>query len=282
VSLVSGNEMMKIAEEHGYAIASFDCYNMESTQGIIMAAEEVGAPVILQTGTQSLRWMGYEYAAAILITAAKAAKVPVCVHFDHGPEVSEFEEVKRCIDLGYTSVMIDGSLLPYEENIKLVRKVVEYAHARGVAVESLIGQISRKAKIDHTELETLMTDPEAAADFVQQTNIDYLAVSVGSVHGFYQGDTSFDFERLKKIKELTNVPLVLHGGTGIAEEDLKQFMKLGIRKLNIGHGIRKAFLDSVHKELQTNPDEIDPRKPLDAARLNVKEYSKQIMRMLMG
>lgn len=282
MSLISGKEIITIAEEHGFAIPSFDCYNMESIQGIIMAAEETEAPVILQTCVQSMRWMGCEYAAANLITAAKLAKVPVCVHFDHGPEVSDFEEIKRCIDNGYTSVMVDGSLLPYEENIELVKKVVEYAHTQGVAVESLIGQISRKAKLDHAELESLMTDPEAAADFVQKTNIDYLAVSVGSVHGFYQGVLSFDFARLKKIKELTNIPLVLHGGTGIPDEDLKRFMQLGVRKINIGHGIRKAFLDSIKKELQNKADEIDPRKPLDAARLSVKEYSKQVMRVLMG
>lgn len=280
MSLVSGTEIIKIAEDNDYAIGGFDCYNMESAQSIIMAANEMNTPVFLQVCVESMKWMGFEYAIANLITAAKQASVPIAVHFDHGPEVSKFNQIKECIDYGFTSVMVDGSKLPYNENVNLTNSVVKYAHNKNVAVEGEIGKVSREKSSAYEDLKCLMTDPKEAVEFISKTNIDYLAVSVGSVHGFYEGTLKFDYQRLKKIREMTNMPLVLHGGTGIPDEQLKKLVKNGIRKVNIATGIRKAFLDSLRKELNNNPKEVDPRKVLDAARYYVKENVKNYIRIL--
>lgn len=281
MSLVSGKEVIKIAEENNYAIGGFDCYNMESAQGIIMAADEMNVPVFLQVSVYGMKWMGFEYAIANLITAAKQSSVPIAVHFDHGPELSDLNQIKRCIDYGFTSVMVDGSLLSFNENIELTKEIVKYAANKNVGIEGLIGEMSRKKKSTLKELKSLMTDPGEAFEFVSKTNIDYLAVSIGSVHGYYEGVLKFDYDRLKRIREMTNISLVLHGGTEISDDELKKLVKYGIRKVNIGHGVRKAFLDSLRTELNNNSEEIDPRNVLDSARNYVKKYVKHYIKVLM-
>lgn len=273
--LVTGKELLLDAQEKGYAVGAFNINNMEIVQAIIEAAEETNSPVILQASQGGIKYAGIEYIAALGKTAARNAKVPVALHLDHG---TDFDQVMLCIRHGFTSVMIDGSRFPLEENIAYTKKVVEVAKAVGVSVEAELGKIGGTE--DHITVEAkdaTFTDPDEALRFVDETDVDFLAIAVGTAHGVYKGKPELDFARIATIADLLTVPLVLHGSSGVADEDLKQAISLGISKINIDTDIRIAFANGVKNFLKKDPDNIDPRKILGPARAAMKEIVMEKM-----
>ena len=218
--LVTGKEILDDAHKNGYAVGAFNINNMEIIQAIIEAAEETRSPVILQASQGGIKYAGIEYIAVLAKEAAEKATVPVAVHLDHG---TDFDQVMKCIRHGFSSVMVDGSKFPLEENIGVTKKVVEIAHAVDVSVEAELGKIGgTEDHIKVDEKDATMTDPDEAVKFVEETGVDSLAIAVGTAHGVYEGEPELDFDRIKVIKEKLNMPLVLHGSSGVAYEDLEK------------------------------------------------------------
>jgi fructose-bisphosphate aldolase class II len=256
--------MLQKAETGGYAVGAFNCNNMEIVQAIIEAAEAEQAPVILQASQGAIKYAGLDYIMAMARTAAENAAVPVAMHLDHG---TSFDQVMQCIRYGFTSVMIDGSKYPLEENIAITNKVLDVARAVGVSVEAELGKIGgTEDDITVSEKEASMTDPEEAKYFVQQTKVDALAIAIGTAHGQYKGEPKLDFARLQRVRELVSVPIVLHGSSGVPDEAIRKAISLGVRKVNIDTNIREAFAGGIKQFLAANPDEIDPRKILIPAK----------------
>ncbi|MCT4619360.1 MAG: class II fructose-1,6-bisphosphate aldolase [Marinisporobacter sp.] len=275
--LVTGKEILQHAHENGYAVGAFNVNNMEAVQAIIEAAEETKSPVIIQASQGGLKYAGVEYIAGMGKIAAEKASVPVAIHLDHG---TDFKQIMLCIRNGFTSVMIDGSHYPLEENIKKTKQIVEMAHAVGVSVEAELGKIGGvEDDIAVDEKDATYTDPEEAVRFVEETNVDSLAIAVGTAHGPYKGEPKLDFDRIKVIKEKLNMPIVLHGSSGVPEESIKRAVSLGINKINIDTDIRMAFHRAVKEFVQTNPDVYDPRKIVGPARVAMKEIIAEKMRM---
>jgi fructose-bisphosphate aldolase class II len=252
------------AEVGGYAVGAFNCNNMEIVQAIIAAAEAENAPVIMQASQGAIKYAGIDYIVAMAQLAAENTHVPVALHLDHG---TSFEQVVQCIRAGFSSVMIDGSKLPLQENIALTRRVLDVARAVGVSVEAELGKIGgTEDDIAVSEREALFTDPEEAAIFVRETGVDALAIAVGTAHGQYKGIPKLDFPRLEKIKSIVKIPIVLHGSSGVPDDAILLAIRLGVRKVNIDTNIREAFVDASRQVLDANPGEIDPRKVLGPAR----------------
>ncbi|HHY60478.1 MAG TPA: class II fructose-1,6-bisphosphate aldolase [Clostridia bacterium] len=261
---VSLKDLMQAAEAGKYAVGAFNCNNMEIIQAIITAAELEKSPVIVQASQGAIKYAGLAYIVAMTRVAAEAASVPVCLHLDHG---TSFEQVMQCIRQGFSSVMIDGSKLPLEENIELTNRVLAVARAVGVSVEAELGRIGgTEDNVSVSEREAFFTDPEEAKYFVDKTGVDALAVAVGTAHGRYKGVPKLDFPRLQKIRELTGVPLVLHGSSGVPDEAIREAVALGVRKVNIDTNIREAFVKGLREALAKDPEEIDPRKILGPAK----------------
>ncbi len=273
--LVTGREILEHANKNGYAVGAFNVNNMEIVQAIIQAAEETNSPVILQASQGGIKYAGVEYIAALGKVAAEKAKVPVALHLDHG---TDFQQIMLCIRNGFTSVMIDGSRYPLQENIDITKKVVEVAHAVGVSVEAELGKIGgTEDDITVDERDATFTDPAEAKLFVEETGVDSLAIAVGTAHGVYKGEPNIDFDRIKKIKELVGIPLVLHGSSGVPAESIKKAVECGINKINIDTDLRIAFTQAMKAFLKENPDNIDPRKILTPAREAMKEVIKEKM-----
>lgn len=275
--LVSVNELMEKAEKGGYAVGAFNCNNMEIVQAIVDAAEAENAPVIIQASQGAIKYAGLDYIMALVNVAANKAKVPVAMHLDHG---TSFEQVMLCIRHGFTSVMIDGSKLPLKENIALTNKVIDVARAVGVSVEAELGKIGgTEDDIFVHEKEALFTDPQDAKTFVEETKVDSLAIAIGTAHGQYKGTPELDFVRLEKIKNLVNIPIVLHGSSGVPDEAIKQAIALGVRKVNIDTNIREAFVKGVRAVVDADPNEIDPRKVLGNAKKEMTEIIREKIRL---
>lgn len=262
--LVTLNEILQDAEKGGYAVGAFNCNNMEIVQAITAAAEEENAPVIIQASQGAIKYAGLQYIRSLVEIAADNIKTPVVLHLDHG---TNFEQVVRCVRYGFTSIMIDGSKLPLEENIALTNKVSEICRASGLSVEAELGRIGgTEDDISVEDWQASMTDPEEAKYFVESTDIDALAVAIGTAHGQYKGTPQLDFERLEKIRSLVQTPIVLHGSSGVPDEDIKKAVELGVRKINIDTEIRESFVRRSREVMEENPKEIDPRKILGPAR----------------
>ncbi|MCR2044672.1 class II fructose-1,6-bisphosphate aldolase [Anaerosalibacter massiliensis] len=275
--LVTGKEILQDAHKNGYAVGAFNINNMEIIQAIIDAAEETRSPVILQASQGGIKYAGIDYISKLAKVAAEKATVPVAIHLDHG---TDFDQVMLCIRNGFTSVMVDGSRFPLEENIELTKKVVEIAHAVGVSVEAELGKIGgTEDHIKVDEKDATMTDPDEALRFAKETDVDYLAIAVGTAHGVYKGKPELDFDRIKTIKKMTNMPLVLHGSSGVSYDDIEKAVSLGINKINIDTDVRMAFADAIKEFIKENPDEIDPRNILKPARANMSKIVAEKMRV---
>ena len=273
--LVSGKEILQDAHKNNYAVGAFNVNNMEIVQAIVEAAEETNSPVILQASQGGLSYAGVEYIAELGKIAARNAKVPVAIHLDHG---TDFNQVMLCIRHGFSSIMIDGSKFDLEKNIDITNKVIEVSHAVGVSVEAELGKIGgTEDDVTVAEKDATFTDPKEAKEFVDRTNVDSLAIAVGTAHGVYQGEPELDFDRIKAIKEIVNIPLVLHGSSGVPDEAIKQAVSLGINKINIDTDLRIAFSTAIKDFLKENPDEIDPRKLIKPAKDAMKERIKEKM-----
>lgn len=267
--LATGSEVLQAAHKGGYAVGAFNMNNMEILQAIIAAAEEENSPVIIQTSEGAIKYAGLDYISAMVHLAAKKTKVPVVLHLDHG---TTYETIMKCIAGGWSSVMFDGSHYPLEENIAKTAEVVKVAHAVGVSVEAELGRLSgNEDQISVSERDAFFTDPEEAQTFVEQTGVDSLAIAIGTAHGKYKGEPKLDFDRLDVIKKLLNMPIVLHGSSGVPEDSILRAVKLGVNKINIDTDVRQAFTDGVHAAFEKNPDVFDPRKILGPARDAMKQ-----------
>ena len=252
-----------MAEKGGFCIPAFNVYNMESAMGVINAAEEAKAPVILQIYPRLINEDVGFYLSHVLVAAARKASVPVCYHLDHGP--SEIE-VQRALRTGATGIMYDGSVHPFEENIARTKHIVDICSAVGVPVEGELGHIGSV----NDEVMDEFTDPDAAAEFVKETGVCCLAVLIGNAHGHYKKPPHLDIDRVKAIREKAGIPLVLHGGSGIPDEQVKAAIKAGVRKMNIGTDVCCAFadgtLESLNDPKRSIAIDIFMKKPIEAVK----------------
>ena len=253
--LVTSEKMLLDAQKRGYAVGAFNCENMEMVKAIIAAAEELRAPVMLQTTPSTIRYASLDMFAAMVAAEAKRATVPVCLHLDHG---SSFELAVQAINAGYTSVMIDGSKLPFEENIAVSKRVADVAAAVGIPCEAELGKVGGKEDDLVAEADT-NTDPMEAKDFVERTGVTSLAVAIGTAHGFYVGTPVLDKERLSEIRKVVDIPLVLHGASGLTDQDVRDCVARGICKVNFATELRKAFTDACRKVAEEDPKAFDPK-----------------------
>ncbi len=261
--LVTTRQLLLDAQKGGYAIGAFNAENMEMVQAIILAAEEMNAPVIVQTTAGTLKYAPPTCFSGMIGKLAATAKVPVALHLDHGNSYELAEECKR---EGYTSLMIDGSLLPYEDNVALTRRVVEMAGE--LPVEAELGTVGGKE--DGHEAQAQYTDPEQAADFAKRTGITSFAVAIGTAHGIYKGIPKLDLNRLSEIRRDVSIPLVLHGTSGVPFDQVSACIALGICKVNYATELRIAFTEGVKKVMAEKPDDFDPKKYLSGGREAVR------------
>jgi fructose-bisphosphate aldolase class II len=287
------------ARKNGYAIPALNVQNLESLTAVAQAAAEEKSPVIIAISPSVVKYAGLPYISGMAKTAAELAPVPVSIHLDHG---EDFEITQKCVEAGFTSVMIDGSFLKLEENIAVTKKVVEMAHPKGVSVEAELGRLAGVEERSVEEKDAILTDPENAKTFVEETGVDTLAVAIGTSHGAYKfkSEAKLDIERLRLINQKVQVPLVLHGASsvpswliekadkygaqlsnakGIPETEIKKAIGLGIAKVNVDTDLRLAFTGSVREVLTTSPKEFDPRKILGPARETMKQVAKSKMQL---
>jgi len=302
--LVNTTEMFKKAYEGGYAIGAFNVNNMEIVQGITEAAKEVNAPLILQVSSGARKYANHTYLMKLIEAAIIETNLPIAVHLDHG---DSFELCKSCIDGGFTSVMIDGSHLPFEENIALTKKVVEYAHAHGVTVEGELGRLAGvEDDINVSAEDSSYTRPEEVEEFVSRTGVDSLAIAIGTSHGAYKftGEPKLRFDILEEVeRRLPGFPIVLHGASsvipeyvdtinkyggnmpgakGVPEDMLRKAASMAVCKINIDSDLRLAMTATVRKVFAENPSEFDPRKYLGPAREEIKKLVKHKLINVLG
>lgn len=275
MSFVTSKQMLLDAQKGGYAVGAFNAENMEMVKAIIAAAEELRAPVMIQTTSSTIKYGTVSTYAALVGAEAKKATVPVCLHLDHG---SSYDLAVQCVMAGYTSVMIDGSKLPFEENIAISKKVAEMAAAVGIPTEAELGKVGGKE--DDVESDgDVYTDPQEAKEFAERTGISSLAVGIGTAHGFYKGTPVLDVNRLSEIREVVDVPLVLHGASGLTDEQVRECVKRGICKVNFATELRNAYSRAVAAYYAEDPEVIDPKKYGKAAIAAVKELVEARMKV---
>jgi len=304
MALVTSKEMFKKAYEGNYAVGAFNVNNMEIIQGIVDAAKQENSPLILQVSAGARKYANPVYLRKLVEAAIEDSGVDICLHLDHG---DSFEICKQCVDDGFTSVMIDGSKLPFEENIALTKKVVEYAHSKGIVVEAELGKLAGvEDAVKVNTKDATYTDPDQALEFVQRTGVDSLAIAIGTSHGAYKfkGDPSLDFERLETIcKLLPDYPLVLHGSSsvpkefvdlcnkyggaipgaaGVPEKMLRRASQMGVCKINIDTDLRLAMTACIRQIFVESPSEFDPRKYLGPGRTAIKDMVAHKMRDVLG
>ena len=273
MNLVPMTDVLNKANEEGYAVGGFNINNLEFLQGIIRAAEEVNAPLILQTSEGAMSYIGSDYVVGMVEAATKDVDIPVALHLDHG---GSFEKAMECIRLGYSSVMIDGSKYPFEENISLTKKVVESAHSVGVSVEAELGKLGgQEDGVSVDARNATFTKPDEAVEFIEKTGVDALAIAIGTAHGVYEGEPELDFERLEEINERTDIPLVLHGASGVSDDDVTKAVSLGINKVNVNTAFQQAFSGKVRELMDNDPDLYDPRKYCGPGREAIKAKVKE-------
>lgn len=302
--LVTTKEMFKKSMEEHFAIGAFNVNNMEIIQGIVDAAAENKSPVILQASSSAIKYARVGYLMKMVEAAVEETNIPIAIHLDHGPD---FERCKMCIDNGFTSVMIDGSKYSFEENVALTKKVVDYAHERGVVVEAELGQLAGiEDDVNVSEEDAKYTDPDQAKEFVERTGCDSLAIAIGTSHGAYKfkGEARLRMDILKQVKEkIPNTPIVLHGAStvipelvetcnsyggdipgakGVPDEILHEASISGVSKINVDTDLRLAFTGEIRKSLAENPSAFDPRKYLTPAREKITEVVEHKIRDVFG
>ena len=302
--LVTTTEMFKRSMKEHYAIGAFNINNMEFIQAITEAANEAKSPVILQVSSSAIKYAGINYLLKMVEAAVEETDIPIALHLDHGPD---FETCKMCIDAGFTSVMIDGSKYDFEENVALTKKVVDYAHSKGVVVEAELGKLAGiEDDVNVAENDAMYTDPDQAEEFVRRTGCDSLAIAIGTSHGAYKfkGEARLRFDILAKVKEkLPNTPIVLHGASsvipelvemcnkyggdipgakGVPDEILHEASLKGVSKINVDTDLRLAMTAQIRKVFVEEPAAFDPRKYLTPAREEVKNTVSHKMKDVFG
>ena len=273
--LVTSKQMLADAQKGNYAVGAFNAENMEMVKAIIQTAEELKAPVMIQTTPSTIKYGSLETFFGMVSAEAKKATVPVCLHLDHG---SSFELAVQAMQAGYTSVMIDGSHEDFEGNIAVTKKVADVANALGIPVEAELGKVGGKEDDLEADADT-NTDPQEAKEFVERTGITSLAIAIGTAHGFYHGTPVLDKERVSEVKELVSVPLVLHGASGLSEEDVRECVERGMCKVNFATELRAAYTAACKKLLEEKPETFDPKKLGVVGIEAVKEIVKSRMIM---
>ena len=305
MSLVTTKEMFEKAMKEGFAIGAFNVNNMEIIQGIVDAAAENNSPVILQASSSAIKYARINYLMKMVEAAVEEhPNIPIAIHLDHGPD---FETCKKCVDAGFTSVMFDGSKYDFEENIRLTKEVVDYAHAHGVVVEAELGKLAGiEDDVNVATDEARYTDPAQAEEFVRRTGVDSLAIAIGTSHGAYKfkGEAKLRFDILKEIKErIPNTPIVLHGAStvipelvnmcnqyggnipgakGVPDEILHEASISGVSKINVDTDLRLAMTAGIRKVFTEDPSAFDPRKYLTPARDLVKQTVAHKMKDVFG
>lgn len=268
MNIISSKEILLKAREEGYAVPAFNMHNLETMQAILEGAWEKKSPLILAATPGTVKYLGMDYIVALVKVATNQYDIPLALHLDH---CSDLGFLKACIDAGFRSVMIDASLEEYEENIRITKEAVGYAHKFGAAVEAELGTVGGQEE-DRivADREALLTDPAMALDFVKRTGVDSLAVAIGTAHGVYKLEPKLDFPRLKKMKEMLDLPLVLHGASGVSRESLEQAISLGICKVNISTELKIPFANSIREYFKDHPEASDLRQYLAPAKAAVK------------
>ena len=304
MSLVTSKEMFKKSMAEHFAIGAFNVNNMEIIQGIVDAAAEENSPVILQVSSSAIKYARIGYLRKMIEAALEEHDIPIVLHLDHGPD---FETCKMCVDNGFTSVMFDGSKYDFEENVRLTKEVVDYAHSHGVVVEAELGKLAGvEDDVNVAEEDSMYTDPMQAKEFVERTGCDSLAIAIGTSHGAYKfkGEPRLRFDILAKVKELIpNTPIVLHGAStvipelvemcnkyggnipgakGVPDEILHEASKYGVSKINVDTDLRLAMTAQIRKVFAENPSVFDPRKYLGEARNQIKETVQHKIRDVFG
>ncbi len=275
--LVSSTPMLRRAREGGYAVAAFNVHTLEMLQAVAEAATELDAPVIFQTTMGTVNHLGPEYIAAAASVAAAQTHVPVALHLDH---CTDFAMIVRCLRAGYTSIMVDASAHPYADNVKATKRVVEMASAVGINVEAELGKVGGvEDNISVADHEAALADPDECVSFVAETGVPTLAPAIGTAHGLYKGVPNIDFGRIARIASGTDVPLVLHGGSGIPEEQVKRAVALGMAKLNVATELRIAFSNAIKRVFAESPGADDPRTYLKPAKEALREVVKEKIRI---
>ena len=304
--LVTTKKMFEDAYKGGYAVGAFNVNNMEIIQGIVQAGEKLNAPLILQVSKGARAYANHTYLVKLVEAAVETTGLPIALHLDHGPD---FETCKACIDGGFTSVMIDGSHLPYEENVEVTKKVVDYAHAHGVVVEGELGQLAGvEDDVNVSDEDASYTKPEQVYDFVTRTGVDSLAIAIGTSHGAYKfkpgQKPQLRFDILEKVGEiLPEFPIVLHGASsvipefveqinqyggkmesaiGIPEEMLRQAATMAVCKINIDSDLRLAMTAAIRKYMAENPSHFDPRQYLAPARTAIQVMVEHKIETVLG
>lgn len=268
-SIQNTKEMLIKARKEGYAVPAFNIHNLETIQTVVEAAVEMRSPVILAATPGTMDYAGRAYIQAIAEVAAKENDIPIALHLDHHETIGSIE---KSLKLGTKSVMIDGSYKSFKENIAITKQVVNMAHVHGATVEAELGTLVGKEDDLVVEAEdAAYTDPDTVEEFVERTGIDSLAVAIGTGHGVYETDPNLDFERLEKIKSLIDIPIVLHGASGISKEDVQKCIGLGCAKVNVSTELKIPFSTALRDHLIANPDETDPRKYMNPAKAKMKE-----------
>ena len=304
MSLVTTKDMFEKSMKEHFAIGAFNVNNMEIIQGIVDAAAEENSPVILQASSSAIKYARIGFLRKMIEAALEENDIPIALHLDHGPD---FETCKMCIDHGFSSVMIDGSKYDFEENVSLTKKVVEYAHNRGVVVEAELGKLAGiEDEVNVAASDAMFTDPDQAKEFVERTGCDSLAIAIGTSHGAYKfkGEAKLRFDILEKVKEkLPNTPIVLHGAStvipelvelcnkyganipgakGVPDEMLHEASLRGVSKINVDTDLRLAMTGAIRKALIENPEVFDPRKYMQPARELIKETVQHKIRDVFG
>ena len=304
MSLVTTKDMFEKSMKEHFAIGAFNVNNMEIIQGIVDAAAEENSPVILQASSSAIKYARIGFLRKMIEAALEENDIPIALHLDHGPD---FETCKMCIDHGFSSVMIDGSKYDFEENVALTKKVVEYAHNRGVVVEAELGKLAGiEDEVNVAASDAMFTDPDQAKEFVERTGCDSLAIAIGTSHGAYKfkGEAKLRFDILEKVKEkLPNTPIVLHGAStvipelvelcnkyganipgakGVPDEMLHEASLRGVSKINVDTDLRLAMTGAIRKALIENPEVFDPRKYMQPARKLIKETVQHKIRDVFG
>ncbi|MEE0421498.1 MAG: class II fructose-bisphosphate aldolase [Lachnospiraceae bacterium] len=270
---VTSKQMLQDAQKGCYAVGAFNVENMEMVKAVTAAAKELRAPVILQTTPSTVKYGTLYTFRAMVKAEAEKTDIPICLHLDHG---SSFELAAQAVHTGYTSVMIDGSQETFEENIRLTKQVVDFAGACEIPVEGELGKVGGKEDDLEAEADT-NTDPSEAKEFVERTGVDSLAVAIGTAHGLYKSTPKLDIERISLIKEKVSVPLVLHGGTGLGDDVVRECVQRGMCKVNFATELRVAYTNAVKELLASTPELIDPKKLGVAGMEAVKNLVKSKM-----
>ena len=273
--LVTGLEILKPARQHGYAVGAFNCINLEYVWSVVNAAQSVGCPVIVALTPGALKYSGWDALPAAIRAIADASSLPISLHLDHG---TSLEEVERAAAAGFSSIMIDGAALPYDENVRLTRRAAQIAHAAGASLAGELGEIGGQEEqiVSHG----VLTDPAAVAGFVSDTGLDVLATSFGSVHQKAARDAALDLQRLEQIAAVSTAPLVLHGGSGVPDDQIRAAIQRGIAKVNVGTELQRTFSKVLRETAIQRPDEWDARKLLSPARQALEALVKVRLELL--